>query len=58
MAKLLLDEGSDVNARGHLGNTPLHVAAAMGFSRLLGLLLNHPKCDINAQVASHIYKYI
>ena len=58
VAKLLLDEGSDVNARGNAGNTSMHVAAAMGFSRLLQLFLEHPKCDVNAQVHMYTYMYV
>ncbi|CAI8033700.1 E3 ubiquitin-protein ligase MIB2 [Geodia barretti] len=40
---------SDINKRNDLGWTPVHIAAALGYSRLLGLFLEHPKCDMNAQ---------
>ena len=42
-----------MNAKGMVGITPVHVTAALGFSRLLGLLLEQPNCKVNAQV--HIY---
>ena len=58
VAKLLLDEGSDVNAKGFSGGTPLHVASALGFSRILDLFLKQPNCKINEQVRNNIlYMY-
>ena len=54
VAKLLLDEGSDVNVAEITGYTPLHVAAMLGYARLLQLFLNHPKCQVNAQVGGLI----
>jgi ankyrin repeat protein len=53
VAKLLLDEGSDVNARSCTDNTPVHVATVWGHSRLLALYLSHPKCLVDPQV--HVY---
>ena len=50
MAKLLLEEGSDVNARSSAQNTPVHVATVWGHSRLLALYLSHPKCLVDPQV--------
>ena len=50
MAKLLLEEGSDVNARSSVQNTPVHVATAWGHSRLLALYLSHPKRLVDPQV--------
>ena len=56
VAKLLLDKGSDVNRIGYLGVSPVHMAAALGFSRILGLLLQQPNCKINIQVQyTHVY---
>ena len=48
--KILLEEGSNVNERNECGATPVHMAAIAGYSRVLGLLLQQPNCDINAQV--------
>lgn len=50
MVKLLLDQGSDVNKKALNGTTPIHVAATLGFSNVLWLLLQHPDSKINAQV--------
>ena len=58
MAKLLLDEGSDVNAKGFSGGTPLHVASALGFSRILDLFLKQPNCKINEQVRNNIRVHV
>lgn len=49
-AKLLLDAGSDVNAKGNIGISPVHITAALGFSRLLGLFLEQPNCKVDEQV--------
>ncbi|CAI8033698.1 E3 ubiquitin-protein ligase MIB2 [Geodia barretti] len=49
VVKLLLDKGSDVNKRAARGTTPVHLAATLGFSRVLRLLIQHPDSDINAQ---------
>ncbi len=37
--EVLVRYGADVNACGHLGNTPLHAAALMGQALAAGLLL-------------------
>ena len=50
-AKILIEAGSDVNAKGETGLTPVHIAAALGYSRLLKLLLNTPSCKVDAQVS-------
>ena len=55
VAKLLLDAGSDVNAKGSLGRTPVHVAAALGFSRILGLFIEQPNCKIDSQVCVYVF---
>ena len=39
-----------MNEKNKAGCTPLQIAAAMGFSRLLKLYLEHPECNINTQV--------
>jgi ankyrin repeat protein len=39
MATLLLDHGADGNARGHSGETALHMAAARGYREMTELLL-------------------
>ena len=49
VVKFLLEKGSDVNKDAR-GTTPIHLAATLGFSRVLHLLLQHPDADINAQV--------
>ena len=54
VVKFLLDEGCDVNARDLKGNTPLHVATGLGFSRLVALFLSQPNCQINPRVYNMI----
>ena len=56
-AKVLLDAGSDVNAKGSIGITPVHVAAGLGFARVLELFLEQPNCNINAEVQC-MYMYM
>jgi WD40 repeat protein len=51
VARLLIAWNADVNARGWMGQTPLHVAAAQGRLALVHLLIQHG-ADVNAQ-ASH-----
>ena len=59
VAELLLDAGSDVNLKGIGGNTPIHIAAALGHCRLLKLFLNQPNPDVNPQViCSYMYMYM
>lgn len=41
VAKLLIANGADVNARDESGETPLHEAASNGYRRLAELLLNN-----------------
>ena len=50
-AKILIEAGSDVNAKGETGLTPVHIAAALGYSRLLKLLLDNPSCKVDARVS-------
>ena len=39
MARVLIEAGSDVNARSHSGQTPLHLAAQTGKGEVIDLLL-------------------
>ena len=51
VVKVLLDGGADVYVLDHLGRTPIHVATAWGYPRVLALLLSHSKQHlINHQV--------
>ena len=50
VVRILLKEGSNINERNEHGATPVHMAAVSGYSRVLGLFLQQPNCDINAQV--------
>lgn len=47
-AQALVQNGSDVNARGQAGETPLHMAACAGHRDLAELLINSG-ADVNAQ---------
>ena len=47
VAKLLLADNADVNAKAKNGSTPLHLAAAKGFREMVELLLSN-KADVNA----------
>ena len=53
VAKVLIDAGADVNAKGCNGNTPLILAANGGQADIARLLLNHPNIDIHDQVSSY-----
>lgn len=37
----LIKGGANVNARGHIGKTPLHIAASHGYEKASGTLLDH-----------------
>ncbi|MDE0225390.1 MAG: ankyrin repeat domain-containing protein [Gammaproteobacteria bacterium] len=39
--RALIDQGADVNARNHKGQTALHCAAKAGFTDIVALLLSH-----------------
>lgn len=47
IVKLLLDKGADINATGHFGMTPLHIAAEHGQEAIMKLLLDKG-ADIDA----------
>ncbi len=49
IAKILLDNGADVNARQTLGVTPLHSAAHQGDSQMVKLLVRY-KADLKAEM--------
>ena len=44
--RLLLDQGADVNAKGILGDTPLHRAAKEGKKDVAELLIPHARNDL------------
>ena len=48
VAKMLINKGSDVNAKNNLGYTPLHIAALNGSSEIIKLLLENG-ADKNAK---------
>src|SRR5260221_79472 len=48
VARLLVEWKADVNARGWMGRTPLHVAASQGRTDIVRLLIHHG-ADVNAQ---------
>ena len=50
-ARLLLDAGANINCKNLKGNTPLMIAGALGHYNLLEILANHPKINIQAEVA-------
>lgn len=49
LVKRLIAAGADVNARGELGITPLHLAASRGDGALCDLLVSHG-ADLSAQM--------
>ena len=48
MARLLIDNGANVDIRNHDGNTPLHWAAGEGQKELVVILIAHG-ADVNAR---------
>ena len=52
IVKLLLDEGSDVNAADREGHAPIHIATVWGYYRILSLILSHPNCQIDIPVST------
>jgi len=48
---LLLDAGANINCKNLKGNTPLMIAGALGHYSLLEILANHPKINVQAEVA-------
>ena len=50
MARLLLDAGADINCRNSKKNTPLMISGAVGHYKVLKVLTEHEKLDLNAQV--------
>jgi ankyrin repeat protein len=48
MARLLIDNGADLDIRNHDGNTPLHWAAGEGQKELVVILIAHG-ADVNAR---------
>ena len=53
-ARLLLDAGADINCKNLKGNTPLMIASALGHDSLLEMLANHPKINVQAEVALYM----
>lgn len=49
-AKLLLENGADVNARDNSGRAPLHSAIAADSVSVFGLLKQHRKVDWSARM--------
>ena len=54
LAKLLVDHGSDLGSKNDRGCTPVHLVAALGFSKILALFLEQKNCPINAQVTNFL----
>ena len=48
---MLLENGSSVNEKNVNGVTPVHIVTIAGYSRLLGLFLQQPNCQVNAKVS-------
>lgn len=53
VARLLLEQHADVNARDHMGSTPLHRAASLGHDHVVRLFLEgyRNKLDLDARDA-------
>ena len=52
ISSLLIDAGADVNLKGYLHDTPLHMAARFGNARLIEMLID-AGADVNAQRLEH-----
>ena len=50
VAQLLLDAGADPNMKAMDGSTPVLKAIAARNIKVLKVLVNHPKTDINKEV--------
>lgn len=55
ITQLLINFGVDVNARDAFGKAPLHIAAELGLSTLVAILLNSNQIDPNLPVSSNIF---
>lgn len=49
VARILLENGADANARNHQGQTPLHIAVEKGHRRLIQLLLGDDRTDADVR---------
>ena len=49
-AKLLIENGADVNARSKRGLTPLNLSAIKGHTSTLKVLIGSPNIDLSAAV--------
>ena len=52
IAAELVAVGINVNARGFLHQTALHVAARYGHEEVLRLLIRMPQCDVTARTST------